>query len=478
MLARMKRVVLVSLPFTYFPESITDRWNYARPPLGIAALAAYIRARAATPVEVMCLDLLVEKIQDVASVVARILALEPDVVGLSVMTPTAPMAIRVAQQLKCLRPGIRVIAGGPHVTALPDEPFPGVDAKIVGEGEIALTRFLDEEPDLEGHDVPGLWKVAPDGQVRPAAPTRLIENIDDLPFAAMDLLPGHAYFHSFPYRGVHRFATLITARGCPGNCNFCGSRSMWGRRVRMMSADRVAAEVDWLVDRHGVDLLFFEDDTFTASRARTYEILAHIRRRQPRLRWICHTRVDAVDEDLVAEMAGSGCVEVQVGVESGDPEILSRTRKKISLDQAERAFRMFRQAGIRTWATFVIGHEDETVASLERTLASAKRLGPTYASFILLLPFPGTDVFRSFDEKGFLKTRNWEEYSWHGAPVFETPLLSSRDLMNFRSRANVQFYLRPAKLAEVAWRTLVAGSTREMMRNLIAWMSLVRQKTC
>ncbi len=473
--ARPLRVLLVSLPFQYFPWGNARRANYSRPPLGIAYLASWLRERAAVPLEVRCFDFLATPLTSRTAVRDRIVAWRPDIVGLSVMTATQPLAKWLTGEIVRLLPRTHVVAGGPHVTARPSEPFEGLSARIVGEGELSLLEYIQEVVAGGGNQrIPGVIRSLPGGQLQDGGPRSVLEDLDIIPFPAIDLLPLKAYYHTFPYRGVRRFATMMTSRGCAYACNFCASETIWHRRVRLHSVERVMAEIDHLVRRYGIDLLFFDDDTFTAHRDRTEHLLKRIRCEQPGLRWICHTRVDMVDDQLVAEMARSGCVEVQVGVESGDPQVMAGIGKGIDLSQAERAIRAFRRCGINVWGTFVLGHENETLASLVRTIWAAVRMNPTYASFIILLPFPGTAVFRSFERQGYLRTYDWADYSWHGRPVFATPALSADDLVRARAIANAVFYLRPTKLAELSARTLQSGSMREMYRNLAAWRSVVR----
>ncbi|MFH2006055.1 MAG: radical SAM protein [bacterium] len=470
---RPLRVLLVSLPFHYFPFG-SRRANYVRPPLGIIQLAAYLRDRAQDPVEARCLDLLTEPGRSPEEVLGRILGEQADVVGFSVLTATQPIAEWLCSQIRQLRPETKLVVGGPHVTVLPDEPRPWVDAAILGEGEATLLAYI-EEGVLGGSREPiaGAIRYLPDGEplvgpVRPPLP-----DLDSLPFAARDLLPADAYYHLLPYRGVTRFTTHMTGRGCPYDCNFCGNDAIWGRRVRMQSVARVLAEVDHIVRHHGANLIFFEDDTFSARRERVLELCEGLARAHPGLRWICHTRVDCVDDELVRTMRRAGCVEAQIGAESGDPDVLRSTGKGVVLEQVRSAMALFRKHRINTWATFVLGHEQETRATLERTLQYAVELNPTYASFIVLLPFPGTAVYERFRELGYLDTDRWEDFTWYGRPVFHTAHLTPEDLMSARSRANLRFYLRPSKLAELAWMTLRGGSVREMLRNVAAWRSVV-----
>ncbi len=470
------RIVLISLPFRYFPRVETRRASYCRPPLGIAYLAAYLKKFALIPIELRCVDLLSDSHLSIEQVRDRLLKLEPDVVGMTVVTANQPLAASLATALKARRPDLWIVAGGPHITALPNECIPGVDAHVVGEGEESLLEFV-QEVIVGGSTKPiaGVVHKLANDEVRVGPSRPFIADLHNLHLPARDLLPNKTYFHSFPYQGVHGFTTQFTSRGCPFSCNFCANETLWGRRVRYHSIDRVMEEVNWVVEQLGVNLIFFDDDSFTSNRRRALELMERIRKTYPKLRWICHARADAIDQEIAREMAASGCVEVQMGVESGDPDILESIGKKINLTQVRGAVAALSSKGVNVWATFILGHENDTSRTIQRTVETAIELNPTYASFIVLLPFPGTAVYERFKEKGYLRAKNWGEYSWHGYPVFETEHLSRVDLVNARKQANLAFYLRPAKLIELGWHTIRAGSWREMLRNFLSWKSLVMQ---
>jgi radical SAM superfamily enzyme YgiQ (UPF0313 family) len=423
------------------------------------------------------LDCELEKFRSDAEVVKAILLTRPHVVGFSVATGTVKAVGDIARALKAVEPELRIAAGGPHIAALPEEAIPGVDANIFGEGEITFLEYLQKVVLGRARgEIAGCIQFRDGDIVSRGSRRDLISNLDDVPMPARRLLRNHAYFHSYPYPRVHDFTTLFTSRGCPHNCNFCGNEVIWGGRIRYHSLARTFAEIDQVV-AEGYDLIFFDDDTFTASKSRVLKICEYVKARYPRLQWICHVRADTVDRETLAAMKKAGCVEAQVGVEAGDPDVLSRTDKSLTVEQVRQAFAWLHEVGINSWATFILGNQGESPETIRASLELAKEIDPTYCSFIVLLPFPGTRIFQAYKDAGFITTFDWEKYSWHGMPVINTDRLSTLDLVHWRKRAYLEFYLRPRKLLQTVYNVVRSRSSREIMRNFRAWKVLVRSKT-
>jgi len=467
------RVVLINPPFQYFEGFGATAANYTRPPLGIAYLAASLRDRRGGARVIRLRDCGASGLSDPACVVRTVLEMRPRLVGFSVVTGTFHTVCMLAEMIKAQSPETTIVAGGPHITVLPDEPMPGVDVKIVGEGEISLMEYVEKNLLGGGRgEVAGCLRLEDGRVVACGAPRPFIEELDRVPIPARDLLPADGYFHTYPYPGVRRFTTLFTSRGCPYHCRFCGNERLWGSRMRLHSLARVREEIAEVAAR-GYNLIFFDDDTFTADRARVLTICEHLRGAQPRLRWICHARADTIDGPLARAMKAAGCVEVQLGIESGDPQVLRNTDKGLTIQDIRAAFGHLHAARLHSWATVIFGNPGESPATIRRSIDLARGVDPTYCSFIVLLPFPGTRLHDDYRQAGFLKTLDWRRYSWHGYPVISLPGLSDDALVAWRRRANLEFYLRPRKLLQVAKNVLLSFSRREIARNLRAWRSVV-----
>lgn len=470
------KLVLVNPPFRYHPGVKGSSFNYTRPPLGIAYLAAYLRENFPTPLGIRLFDCEAEKIRTSQGAVRAITEFDPDVVGLSTVTGTYHAVSEIAQGIKRAMPNVVTIAGGPHITALPKEPTSGIDVKIVGEGELSLLQYLKARfLDGESSEIDGCI-VFEDGKIVSCRPARnLIEPLDTIPIPARDLFRRRAYYHSYPYKGGRNFTTMFTSRGCPFNCTFCCNELLWGRMVRYHSLEKVYQEIDSLV-KDGYNLVFIDDDTFTSNTKRVASICEYIKHNHPAFRWICHIRADTADREILTLMKAAGCVEVQVGIESGDEQILKNINKGMDLGSARKIFPILHSLKINSWTTFIIGNSGETPKTVRETIEFAKELDSTYCSFIVLLPLPGTHAFEEFRKNGWITTYDWRCYSWHGYPVIDLPELSSDELVKWRKRAYKEFYLRPKKLVQSAVNMLKALSWREMVRNLFAWWVLIFPK--
>ncbi len=470
------RITLVNPPFKYFPGMKILINSYTRPPLGIAYLASYLQISFPEKIKLKLIDCEAEKFCNYNQVIKAILKNHPHIVGFSVVTGTFKVVSELSRVLKKIDPNIRIIAGGPHITALPEEYIPGVDVKIFGEGEITLFEYITEIF-LGGStaDIKGCIQFKDKKIVSHGGPRPLIKNLDLIPIPVRELLPTRSYFHSYPYPKVRNFTTMLTSRGCPYNCNFCGNEKIWGKKVRFHSLERIFEEID-LIIYQGINLIFFDDDTFTVNKSRVSKICKHIRRFHPHLRWICHARADTIDLEILTEMKKSGCVEIQVGVESGDPYVLEKTDKSLSIEEIRKAFALLNKVKLNTWATFILGNSGETPTTIRKSIKLAKEINPTYCSFIVLLPFPGTRIFEKYKKRGYITTFDWNRYSWHGRPIISTKALTDKDLIAWRKRANLEFYLRPPKLLETSFNMIQAFSFREIMRNFLAWWTLVSYK--
>ncbi len=359
-------------------------------PLGLAYIAAVLEENG---YRVRVYDPLVHK---KSSLVGCIREFGPDIIGISCMTPSFSRACRIAESIKQEDPGIPIVFGGVHPTVTPKETLgnESIDYIIMGEGEYT---FLDLLKTLSGggslKNVLGLgWKSGSKAAINPPRP--LIEDLDSLPLPARHLFPGWYFKRFAQFRGLWLKSTnMVSSRGCPYNCSYCSSRLMFGGRARFRSVKKVVDEIEHLLKRYKLDGVSFSDDTFTCNKKRAIEICREIRRRKLDFVWRIQARADTIDEEVVRELAESGCVQIDMGVESGSAKMLRVLQKGITPGQVVRAFRILKRYKIRTCATFMLGSPGEAREDIELTKQLAHRIDADYTQFFITTPFPGTKMY-------------------------------------------------------------------------------------
>ncbi len=353
-----------------------------------------------------------------AAMLAEVARFQPDWIGLSTVSPAIHDTVHCASLIR--EAGFRgpLWAGGYHATALPEltlRKIPGLDGVVAGEGEEVLAQLADGM-DLAG--LPGVWRRDGAAIVAPRVAQAQVAKLDDLPLPAFDLLDMPLYTERNPVtvRGhLLRAATLITSRGCAFRCRFCAESLTYGRGIRYHSAEYVLEWVRKLAADYPIDGLHFHDNDFLADEKRARAICAGMQRSglHRKLSWGIQARADRLTPELARLLKQSGCVLVEIGVETGTQAELDFLRKGTTTDLNERAVRVCRDAGLDVHAYMLQRTEDETIPDLERRLDWLKRADPTSFQWSPVLIFPGTPLYA---EKGgdFFARNPWTKENISG----------------------------------------------------------------
>jgi len=321
---------------------------------------------------------------------------QADLFGLSCVTANRRGAAMTARLIREIRPRAHIIVGGPHVTALPTETlahWDAVDTVALGEGERVFSDVIDDlAAGGPATGIPGTaWRKA--GAIAVSRRRPLIADLDTL-------TPPQAFF---PVR------TILTSRGCPGRCTFCGSGLMWGRRLRFHSVDYVMDVLERTVNHHRQPIVAIKDDTFTADRERVMAICEAIHRRGLRFVWSCETRADCVDPEMLMAMRRAGCSRLSIGVESASREILKRIRKDIDPDTVLAATEMARNVGIQVRYYMMVGNRGETFETFSQSIDFIRRARPHQYLFTQLHLYPGTPEYAVFRRHGAVSPETYFE---------------------------------------------------------------------
>lgn len=409
------------------------------PPLGIAYIAGVLQEN---NIDVEILDASAEDM-DFKDVEKELLKRKPDLVALTALTPTIGRALETAQVVKETLPDSIVVMGGYHPTfnfieTLEDE---NVDIVIRGEGEyimLNLVQALENQSSL--HDVKGIVfedKNSKEIVVNPEAP--LIQDLDELPFPALNLLPMKKY--RLLDMDTH-MTTMITTRGCPMQCSFCSSAAMHGKKIRERSVENIVDEIEYLKTNYDIDTIAFMDDTFTLKKRKVMAICDEILKRNIEIMWGCTSRVDTLDEKLLKKMKEAGCITIFIGVESADQQQLDNMCKNTTIAKIENAFKIAHKLKIRTIASVALGMPGDTKEIMNKTVKFVHKLKPNYAIYSLATPYPGTRFYKEAFEKNLIKIKDWSKYTLI-TPILETIDCSLNDMRKIQAKAFMKFYLRP-----------------------------------
>lgn len=392
------------------------------PPLGLTYVAAACEAAGAT---VRIFDFIVSRYTP-EKLAAALDSFRPDAVGATAVTMNFLQAASILQEVKKHNRRIITMMGGPHVSFDIDNTlknYPEIDVIVVGEGEQTLSELVPALTSPEKWStIEGIaFRKGSEVVITPQRP--LIENLDTVPTPARHLLPISRYLAlGYP-------VSIITSRGCPNKCIFCLGRKMVGYKARFRSPELVVDEIEDIL-AYGFNRINIADDLFTANKQRVKTLCAEIKRRGVKFTWSAFARVNTVDSEILEVMKDAGCDSVSFGIESGNPEMLKRIRKGITLEQAREATRVCKEAGIITHASFMVGLPGETKETLQDTARFAKELD-IFFGYHFLAPFPGTTVCEEIDTYDLrILTRDWSRYDAN-SPVVCTSQATPEDMISF-----------------------------------------------
>jgi radical SAM superfamily enzyme YgiQ (UPF0313 family) len=436
--AKLKRVTLVNSPYYLRGDTTFKHIEGYTIPFGILSLASVIR-RDLPDTHIAVVDGMSENPSPDA-LLDRILATDPDIVGISSFTYGIKDTLLLSKWIKASRPDIKIILGGVHVTQLPYEAIKdaNIDFIIRGEGEYSFRDLIaGKEPD----SIKGLVYKDTVGNIKMHPEFGKIEDLDELPTIAYDLVDMSKYF---PTAGqCHRFpaAAMITSRGCPGRCIYCSS-SVSGKKVRYRSAKNIANEIKYLISNYGIKEIIFMDDVFTFNKNRLIEFCRLVQDENIDIVWDCSSRVQHVNEDVLQIMKKSGCSQLSFGVETGDENVLKSIKKGQTLDHVRKKVALSKKAGLETRSSFIIGFPADTVESIKKTIAFAIELDPHLVSFYVATPFPGTEMYDWAVKNNALLTTNWSLYD-QSHHIMNIPGASTEEIDVLYKHAYKSFYHRP-----------------------------------
>jgi anaerobic magnesium-protoporphyrin IX monomethyl ester cyclase len=438
------RVLLINPPNR---SSLTARVGWQFPPLGLLYIAAVLREHNFQPT---IIDLSVHD-------QSYLIDFSPyEAVGISSDTPRFNLALSLARQAH--EAGKMVFMGGLHPTFEDAEALDSgyVHYVVRGEGELTvlelLRLFREKKYALKPEIIRGISWRDETGKIQRNPDRPFIEELDELPLPARDLIS----LDSYPKKmGRRKVTSIISSRGCPNQCSFCSCNIMAGIRWRSRSLEAILEEIRLLDRNYGINAVGFADDNFTLNTSRVWAFTDEILRQQIDLHWFCSATPEklASNEKLVQQMARAGCRYMYLGLESGNEWQLKGYHKRTTVKSGEYAIKLLKKYGIKAIASFVIGGIDETYDDIMRTLKYALRLNPPTVQFCLLTPYPGTQIYKEYQDR--IVTKDWEKYDIMHA-VLRTNHFSPEELQKILKKMYTRFYFRPRRIPTLL-KNLIRG---------------------
>ncbi|MCM8786995.1 MAG: B12-binding domain-containing radical SAM protein [Candidatus Omnitrophica bacterium] len=319
---------------------------------------------------------------------------------------------------------IKVGFCGAFASAMPELFLKYGDFVIVGEPENAAYKIA------KGRTIPEGVIISPP-----------IQELDSLPFPSWEIFPYKDYSY-WPVIRKKPILTILTSRGCPFSCGYyCPYPNFQGKIWRKRSVENVINEIKYLIKDYQIKALDFRDPNFTLDKKRVENIAKEIIKNNIKVYWSCETHLNSLDKNLVKILYKAGLRNINVGIESGNEEVLKNSKRINSNKKHQKEIINYCQSlGISVAAFYILGLPSDTSETIKETIKYSQELNTMIAQFSLCTPYPGTKFYEEIKDKIFEK--DWEKFDEYH-PVFRHESLSFKELMSLKEKAWVSYYFRP-----------------------------------
>lgn len=395
---------------------------------------------------------------------------QPDYLLVNIATPTLESDLNACEIAKKVNPNIiTIVIGAYFLTSNTEvlEKYPYIDLIIRGESEYTFKEITEEKP---YENILGLT-YRENGIPKNNEPRPFIENLDELPFPARDLVDNNIFKR--PDNNKVQ-AVIKVARGCPFHCFFCLATPVSGAKLRLRTPQNIVAEIKECIEKYNIKDFIFWSDIFNLKRDWVVDLCNEIIASGLKITWSSNTRADTADLELAQLMYKAGCKLVSIGIESGSQEILDKMGKKITLNQAKETVKIFKKAGMKIYNYFVIGLPWEEEKHIEETIKFAVELDSDFVSFYTATVLPGSRFYDYVLENGLGDLSDKDTYkSAYYFPSVPTHYVSKERIVDLHKKAMKSFYLRPSYVFK---RLIGVRSFAELKNYFIAGMSLLLKK--
>jgi|LSQX01.3.fsa_nt_gb radical SAM superfamily enzyme YgiQ (UPF0313 family) len=372
---------------------------------------------------------------------------KPLVVAYSIMSISLPFYYKLTRLIHSKFPKQIIVAGGPHVTNDPQIVFElNIDYGFVGYSEesfpLFMTKIKKGEKDFE--DVKGLVIKA----------TGRIDSPSFYDISDSYICPDYDLYDVKKYQNISygkNWFTIISSRGCPGNCKFC--KNPGKNKYKEYPIESIKNQIEILVKKYNVEWLTFVDDSFTYNRNRVIELCKWIIEQGFTFKWTCMTRAELLDTELILLMKQAGLDYVIIGVESGDEDVRKRINKFITNKVYCEAVSELRKNKVRVLCSYIYGNVDESNREMWQTIKFALKLNSDYAQFYNMIALPDTPIFKLAIKENKLSSDSWYKYMRSESRM---PYYSSQSGKFFAKFLKILsffiYYAKPSRFFDLGFR--------------------------
>jgi len=435
-------VVLINSPIVLYYDDADKRNNYLSDgdefsfyPINLLYLAAYLRSKGKT-VKVIDPTAYGLTLFDIELMVRKE---SPSFIGITAMTPSIQSAISIAKHLKTTH--IPIVLGGIHISNDPDiiKRFPYFDYGVVGDGERLLYEIYKQNKTYGLH-------------------TDTIEDLDSLPFPARDLVDIKRYKRPEQIKGEAFFIDILTSRGCAYSCSFCSIHRA-GKKVRFRSAKNICDEMEDTYDLCKGHYTF-NDDCFTLKKSHVLSLAQEIIDRKIKCEFMASTRVNCVDEEMMAALKRMGCRNLCFGVESGSERIRNEVIGKNVYDKdISKAIGLCRKYGITSSLFLMVGFPSETKEDMKKTISIGPRVKADYIGVHQSTPYPSSKLYHQAIDEGIIPGTLLDQWAsgargrdFRKAWMFYIPKgFTQKDMIDYKRNVYLRFYFDPGWILRKIW---------------------------
>lgn len=419
------------------------------PPLGIMYIASYLRENGNYSIKLFDARLYKEPISQFYKF---IFTYKPDLIGISALTVEANYLHTISYIAKSVNPNIKVVIGGPYITsssfAINDK---NIDVGVIGEGEITFKELVKAyEHGTSLHNIRGIvFRL--NNEIITTPLRNQIENLDELPYPAWDLIELEAYFkrRGMSTVGIRRYMAIFTSRGCPFHCIYC--HNIMGKRFRKRSTENVIKEMSTLIEKYNINDFEIIDDISNLDRERFKTLMKAIIGKgwKVTLSFPNGVRTDMLDEEVIYLMKQAGTSELSVAIETASQRLQKMVRKNLNLDKIKLMIDLAVKNKIFVRGFFMLGFPTETEEELKSTIDLACRSKLHEAIFFKVNPFGGTELYDQALKLGKIASKSEADSFNYHTTTFNLSEIPNKRFNRLYMWAYIRFYFNIKRVIRI-----------------------------